>query len=118
MKPNIVNLKKIIFTCLVSFSAFPSAQARDLCNRDGMKTHINACINLTTPSEYQQAGLDDLLKGRFCGKGELARDGMFRCQGDNSDAIKDILGCGAPAILEVAISQIPDTDPRKPASCN
>lgn len=95
-----------------------SVSARDLCNREGMATHINACLNLSAPSVYQKGGFDDLIKGRFCGKGDLARDGMFRCQGENPDAVKSILGCGAPAMLELAVSLIPDNDPRKPASCN
>ena len=43
---------------------------------------------------------------------------MFRCQGDNSDAVKSILGCGAPAMLELAVNLIPENDPRKPAACN
>ena len=92
--------------------------ARDLCNRDGMATYITACLNISAPSDYQKAGRDDLVKGRFCGKGDLARDGMFRCQGENPDAVKSILGCGAPTMLELAVSLIPENDPRKPAGCN
>jgi hypothetical protein len=92
--------------------------ARDLCNREGMATNITACLNISTPSDYQKSGLDDLIKARFCGKGELARDGMFRCRGDDTEAVKNIMGCGAPAMLELVTNLIPENDPRKPASCN
>lgn len=95
-----------------------AALARDLCNREGMATNISACLNISAPSDYQKGGLDDLLKGRFCGKGDLARDGMFRCRGDDPEAIKNILGCSAPSMLELAVNLIPDNDARKPASCN
>lgn len=95
-----------------------TVSARDLCNRDGMATHITACLNISAPSDYQKSGLDDLVKARFCGKADLARDGMFRCRGDDADAVKSIMGCGAPAVLELAANLIPDNDPRKPANCN
>ena len=110
------------FACIVlgivSMHFSISVAARDFCNREGMATHITACLSLSAPSEYQKGGLDDLVKGRFCGKGDLTRDGMFRCQGDNADAVKSIMGCGAPAMLELAVNLIPDNDPRKPAACN
>ncbi len=88
---------------VIGSASVPAVSARDFCNREGMATHITACLDVSAPSDYQKGGLDDLLKGRFCGKGDLARDGMFRCQGENPDAIKNILGCGAPAILEIAV---------------
>ena len=113
-----MKLKKLVVLTVLSAALAPVVSARDLCNRDGMATHITACLNLSAPSDYQKGGLDDLLKGRFCGKGEVARDGMFRCQGDNPDAVKNILGCGAPAMLELATKLVPENDPRKPASCN
>ena len=83
-----------------------------------MATNIAACLNTSAPSDYQKSGLDDLIKARFCGKGDLARDGMFRCRGDDPEAVKNIMGCGAPAMLELAVNLIPENDPRKPASCN
>ena len=107
----------VIFGALAVLSTTAVA-ARDLCNREGMATHIIACLSISAPSDYQKSGLDDLVKGRFCGKGDLTRDGMFRCQGDNPDAVKSILGCGAPAMLELAVNLIPENDPRKPAACN
>lgn len=113
-----MKIKPFFFFSMLSICAVTAVSARDLCNREGMATHITACLNISAPSDYQKSGLDDLLKGRFCGKGDLARDGMFRCQGDNPDAIKNILGCAAPAMLELAAGLIPDNDPRKPASCN
>jgi hypothetical protein len=111
------NLVPIVFAALWIASA-TAVSARDLCNREVMTTHITACLKVSAPSDYQKSGLDDLVKGRFCGKGDLARDGMFRCRGEDPDAVKNILGCGAPAILELAVNLIPDNDPRKPASCN
>ena len=113
-----MKLKQIFFVAVLSIGAVTAVSARDLCNREGMATHITACLNVSAPSDYQKGGLDDLVKGRFCGKGDLARDGMFRCQGENPEAIKNILGCGAPAMLELAVSLIPENDSRKPASCN
>jgi hypothetical protein len=116
-----MKLKTILLSVSIAslwIAATPSSFARDLCNREAMTPHIAACLNMSAPTDYQKSGLDDLLKGRFCGKGELARDGMFRCQGDNPEAIKNILGCGAPAMLELAVNLIPENDPRKPASCN
>lgn len=95
-----------------------TASARDLCNRDDLTVHMNACINISQPSDYQKSGLDDLLKGRFCKKGELARDGMFRCRGDDAEAVKTILGCGIDAMLEIANKVIADDEARKPANCN
>ncbi|MEO6024312.1 MAG: hypothetical protein ABIP64_14595 [Burkholderiales bacterium] len=95
-----------------------SASGRDLCNRDDLTTQMNACIKINQPSDYQKGGLDDLFKGRFCAKGALARDGMFRCRGDDPEAIKTILGCGVDAMLEVANKLIVDSDVRKPANCN
>lgn len=111
------NLVLMVFGVLWIASA-TAVSARDFCNREGMATHISACLNLSAPSDYQKGGLDDLVKGRFCGKGDLARDGMFRCRGDDADAVKSILGCGAPAVLELAVNLIPENDPRKPAACN
>lgn len=113
-----MKLKQLVFFAALSIGTITAVSARDLCNREGMATHIAACLNLNAPSDYQKGGLDDLLKGRFCAKGDLARDGMFRCQGENPDAVKSILGCGAPAMLELATKLIPENDPRKPASCN
>lgn len=102
----------------LAIAAATAVSARDLCNREGMATNITACLNISAPSDYQKGGLDDLIKARFCGKGDLARDGMFRCRGDDAEAVKNIMGCGAPAMLELAMNLIPDNDPRKPASCN
>ncbi len=113
-----MKLKQMIVLASLCSASVTMLSARDLCNRDGMTTHISACLNLSAPSDYQKGGLDDLVKGRFCGKADLTRDGMFRCQGDNPDAVKSILGCGAPAMLELAVNLIPDNDSRKPASCN
>ena len=113
-----MKLKRIAFIAILSAAPVTAVLARDLCNREDMATHITACLNLSAPSDYQKSGLNDLLKGRFCGKGDLARDGMFRCQGDNPDAVKSILGCGGPAMLELAAKLIPENDSRKPASCN
>jgi hypothetical protein len=107
-----------VFIGAVLMTSSLTISARDLCNREAMATHISACLGISVPSDYQKGGLDDLFKGRFCGKGDLARDGMFRCRGDDPEAVKNILGCGAPAMLELAINLIPDSDPRKPASCN
>ena len=102
----------------IAITSTTAGIARDLCNREGMATNIAACLNISAPSDYQKSGLDDLIKARFCGKGDLARDGMFRCRGDDLEAVKNIMGCGAPAMLELAVNLIPDNDPRKPASCN
>ena len=102
----------------LSIALLPTVSARDYCNRENVTIHMKACLSLSVPSDYQKGGLDDLLKGRFCGNGDLARDGMFRCQGDNADAVKNILVCGAPAIMELATSLIAADDARKPASCN
>ena len=98
--------------------ATTTASARDLCNRDDLTKHMNACLAISQPSDYQKGGLDDLLKGRFCKKGDLARDGMYRCRGDDAEAIKTILGCGVDAVMEIAGKVIADDDARKPASCN
>jgi hypothetical protein len=106
-----------VFGALVMASA-TTGFSRDLCNREGMTTNITACLNINSPSDYQKSGLDDLIKARFCGKGDLARDGMFRCRGDDPEAVKNIMGCGAPAMLELVTNLIPENDPRKPASCN
>lgn len=116
-----MKLKQKLFAIIVGVLAFIvtfQASARDLCNREGMAKDISACLSVGAPSDYQKGGLDDLIKGRFCGKGDLARDGMFRCQGENPEAIKNILGCGAAAVLELAVGIIAENDPRKPASCN
>jgi hypothetical protein len=116
-----MTLNKKIYSISLAVLGFGTAlpgTARDLCNRDDMGSHTKACLNVSAPSDYQKGGIDDLIKGRFCGKGDLARDGMFRCLGENQDAIKTILGCSAPAVLEVAVSVIPENDPRKPTSCN
>lgn len=83
-----------------------------------MSTNIAACLSISAPSDYQKAGLDDLVKGRFCGKADLVRDGMFRCRGDDADAVKNIMGCSSPTMLELAVNLIPESDARKPASCN
>ncbi|MEO7322000.1 MAG: hypothetical protein ABIW48_04885 [Burkholderiales bacterium] len=101
----------------LSIVASTGVFARDLCNRDDMARHIDACLNIGVPSDYQKGGLEDLIKARFCGKGDLARDGMFRCRGDDPDAVKNIMGCGAPAVLELAVNLISENDPRKPAEC-
>ena len=116
-----MNFKPTLASFVVGMLALTFATTgfgRDLCNREGMATNITACLNISSPSDYQKSGLDDLIKARFCGKGELARDGMFRCRGDDPEAIKNILGCSAPAMLELAVTLIADNDPRKPASCN
>jgi hypothetical protein len=113
-----MNLNKKLLAAALIFGVMSQIGARDLCNREGMAKDISACLSISTPSDYQKGGLDDLLKGRFCGKGDLARDGLFRCLGDSPDAIKNILGCSPPAVLELAVGIIPENDPRKPASCN
>ncbi len=112
--------KKVIAAALatLTFGVTSQVGARDLCNREGMAKDISACLSISAPSDYQKGGLDDLIKGRFCGKADLVRDGMFRCQGENQDAIKNILGCSSQALLELALGVIPDNDPRKPATCN
>lgn len=107
-----------IITGAIWIASSTMVSARDFCDREGMSTHISACLNLSAPSDYQKGGLDDLVKGRFCGKGDLARDGMFRCRGDDPDAVKSIMGCSAPAVLELVVNLIPENDPRKPAACN
>ncbi len=107
-----------ITSAIVGLSMATNASGRDFCNRDGMAKDISACLAVSAPSDYQKSGIDDLIKGRFCGKGDLVRDGMFRCQGENQDAIKNILGCSAPVVLELAVGIIPENDARKPASCN
>ena len=106
----------LVFVSLLFIAT--TASARDFCNRDDLTKHMNACINISQPSDYQKSGLNDLLKGRFCKKGELARDGMYRCRGEDTDAIKTILGCGVDSVMEVANKVIADDDARKPASCN
>ena len=116
-----MKLKQKLVPIVLGAFAMVSAtvvSARDLCNRDGMSTNLTACLNISAPSDYQKAGLDDLVKGRFCAKGDLVRDGMFRCRGDDTEAVKNIMGCGAPAMLELAVNLIPENDPRKPAACN
>lgn len=108
----------VISAAIASLSAATNTIARDFCNRDDLATIVKACMSVSAPSDYQKGGIDDLFKGRFCAKGDLARDGLFRCLGENQDAIKTLLGCAAPTVLEISASTIPENDARKPASCN
>jgi hypothetical protein len=94
------------------------AAARSLCNEENIQKYLAWCVDpAQTLSEYQKTGLGEIVTGRFCDQGELVREGMFKCQGHNADAIKNILTCSNEDVLKAATAKLADNDARKPASC-
>jgi hypothetical protein len=111
------------FTILTSIAALgfvvPHALGRSLCNQENMTKYTAWCLDTNQQlSAFQNEGVADVVKGRYCGKPDLVRDGLFRCLGHDTDALKTILGCSADDNLSFATALLGADDPRKAVDCS
>ena len=107
----------IAFAVAIIASA-TSAAERDICNRDLLTIYASNCVAATSPqTDYEKEGLKHVIKGRFCGKDTLVKDGLFRCISQDLDGISLLTFCSSAAAMEAARRAIPENDPRKHVDC-
>jgi hypothetical protein len=113
-----VNKTSLLILCAGLVLGVQGAFARSLCNQDDLTKYTSWCLDPKQDLRpFQKEALADVLKGRYCGKADLVRDGLFRCLGDDANAVKTILGCGADDVMTVSSQLLSEDDARKPADC-
>jgi hypothetical protein len=117
-------MKRSVF--IVFFAAAPwllgtiSAPARavDNCNMEVLTDLMKWCVDDGHEySDYQRGGRDEIIEGRYCGKGGLVADGYLICQGHDPQAVALGFSCRQDQHLKAAKVALAESDTRRPEKC-